>query len=411
MSMRKVFYGPEGIRLGMALRMYDKESLLNYARALHMKGFSKWKKDELAEKIAEKLLTPAVMRRRMAVFSSEQRELLERAMEEPLIPAQKEKGDADFLADMDYAYFTSKGLFGVPVDVASAYGKINNADFQEYAKNMSWLFQCVNFGKIIYGVFDKSVLWKVFNKRRGFHLSREEFEELCDEFPDDIARCYMEKGDDMIIADELFENDEYVYLLSNQRDKDFYIPDTEEVLDCAQNKYLSRTPAYEKLKNFYRTEINMASDKADREMLEIWNQIQYGAVYQDTLKYAIDICGELLEEKQIEKLLELFQNINNNTRMRINRGQTPNELRQREIKKGNLPSSLTVVPGSTNAAALLKDASKELAAMGVRVDFDSNAAVVLERANGGDAAFAKKVYPNDPCPCGSGKKYKKCCGR
>ena len=22
-----------------------------------------------------------------------------------------------------------------------------------------------------------------------------------------------------------------------------------------------------------------------------------------------------------------------------------------------------------------------------------------------------KVYPNDPCPCGSGKKYKKCCGK
>ncbi len=22
-----------------------------------------------------------------------------------------------------------------------------------------------------------------------------------------------------------------------------------------------------------------------------------------------------------------------------------------------------------------------------------------------------KIYPNDPCPCGSGKKYKKCCGR
>ncbi|MBQ7666782.1 MAG: SEC-C domain-containing protein, partial [Kiritimatiellae bacterium] len=23
----------------------------------------------------------------------------------------------------------------------------------------------------------------------------------------------------------------------------------------------------------------------------------------------------------------------------------------------------------------------------------------------------KKIYPNDPCPCGSGKKYKKCCGQ
>lgn len=32
-----------------------------------------------------------------------------------------------------------------------------------------------------------------------------------------------------------------------------------------------------------------------------------------------------------------------------------------------------------------------------------------------DVAFSSdqsaKVYPNDPCPCGSGKKYKKCCGR
>ena len=25
-------------------------------------------------------------------------------------------------------------------------------------------------------------------------------------------------------------------------------------------------------------------------------------------------------------------------------------------------------------------------------------------------AVSKKVGRNDPCPCGSGKKYKKCCG-
>ena len=24
---------------------------------------------------------------------------------------------------------------------------------------------------------------------------------------------------------------------------------------------------------------------------------------------------------------------------------------------------------------------------------------------------SRKVYPNDPCPCGSGLKYKKCCGK
>lgn len=28
-----------------------------------------------------------------------------------------------------------------------------------------------------------------------------------------------------------------------------------------------------------------------------------------------------------------------------------------------------------------------------------------------DRKKGKKIYPNDPCPCGSGKKYKKCCGK
>lgn len=34
-----------------------------------------------------------------------------------------------------------------------------------------------------------------------------------------------------------------------------------------------------------------------------------------------------------------------------------------------------------------------------------------EAKQAGTVRKAPKVYPNDPCPCGSGKKYKKCCGR
>ncbi|MDE6312455.1 MAG: preprotein translocase subunit SecA [Lachnospiraceae bacterium] len=34
-----------------------------------------------------------------------------------------------------------------------------------------------------------------------------------------------------------------------------------------------------------------------------------------------------------------------------------------------------------------------------------------EAAKGPVKKSAAKVYPNDPCPCGSGKKYKQCCGR
>lgn len=27
------------------------------------------------------------------------------------------------------------------------------------------------------------------------------------------------------------------------------------------------------------------------------------------------------------------------------------------------------------------------------------------------SAGSRKIYPNEPCPCGSGMKYKRCCGR
>lgn len=43
--------------------------------------------------------------------------------------------------------------------------------------------------------------------------------------------------------------------------------------------------------------------------------------------------------------------------------------------------------------AILGELQLQLSAMGIPVE------------------LGKKVYPNDPCPCGSGKKYKKCCGR
>lgn len=35
----------------------------------------------------------------------------------------------------------------------------------------------------------------------------------------------------------------------------------------------------------------------------------------------------------------------------------------------------------------------------------------LEQKKSGTVVKAKKIGRNDPCPCGSGKKYKHCCGR
>lgn len=44
-------------------------------------------------------------------------------------------------------------------------------------------------------------------------------------------------------------------------------------------------------------------------------------------------------------------------------------------------------------------------------DADTRKAMTLEQKRSHTFIADKKVGRNDPCPCGSGKKYKKCCGR
>ena len=44
-------------------------------------------------------------------------------------------------------------------------------------------------------------------------------------------------------------------------------------------------------------------------------------------------------------------------------------------------------------------------------DADTRKAMTLEQKRSHTFVADKKVGRNDPCPCGSGKKYKKCCGR
>jgi len=44
-------------------------------------------------------------------------------------------------------------------------------------------------------------------------------------------------------------------------------------------------------------------------------------------------------------------------------------------------------------------------------DEETRKRLFKEQKESGTIRNEPKIYPNDPCPCGSGKKYKKCCGK
>lgn len=109
-------------------------------------------------------------------------------------------------------------------------------------------------------------------------------------------------------------------------------------------------------------------------------------------------------------------NLANAVRLWSNHGHTPNELMKMNAGNYRKPGNLTIVPGSSEAARFLEDGSSEIENRGFHLDLYSNADVIPQLTfpvgiNGPVKQTTRKIYPNDPCPCGSGKKYKKCCGR
>lgn len=331
MGMRKESYDSDGMMLKQSLDLYNKESLLEYASALGIRKASGLSKSELAEKIAEELLTPSVVRRRMAVFTSEQRKLLEHAMKEPFIPTEEELEDTLRICESDYAFFDKQQKLNVPVDVKVVYGELNTSEFCDYAKKMSWLFQCLNFGENFYGIFDMKILIKVYNARKDYELPSEEIEKLCEEFPQDMSECLIDSERKHIIAEYLTYDDKDKELLDMQEGKEFYIPDYREVLDYAKNLYLSEEPAYEKLKNFFHLEMNMSNREASEETEEIWERFSFGIGFERNIQATLEEYEDMLDDSKLETLLALLQNANAHTRMQIHRGHTWDEIEHEAV--------------------------------------------------------------------------------
>jgi uncharacterized protein YchJ len=73
-----------------------------------------------------------------------------------------------------------------------------------------------------------------------------------------------------------------------------------------------------------------------------------------------------------------------------------------------------IATGGTKAAEKQRQGRSESNVAGIKADPASKevaAPIFLKQADEPVTASQPKIYPNDPCPCGSGKKYKKCCGK
>jgi len=131
-----------------------------------------------------------------------------------------------------------------------------------------------------------------------------------------------------------------------------------------------------------------------------------------------DNLSQHLSKAQMSLFFDLYKDMHNHTRMQCNRGHMPAEIavmRPRdtgEVKSITLGTNIreSLKDGTLNMEDLLNHIlSMKLPNEDVRKDMLRQLEEIRKEMPAPKPQA--KVGRNELCPCGSGKKYKKCCGR
>lgn len=204
----------------------------------------------------------------------------------------------------------------------------------------------------------------------------------------------------------------------SQQDKPYYVPNKKHLLEYADSFYCEDTPEKLKLRDFLKKRCGLSDE---REAV-IFDELLYGVrsiVVQlsDVLNHLEKLGVQLKSEQDLEQFVALYRAFHNTTRMPCNRGYTPEEIVQMTPPEERF-QSLTLGPNIREYLQTremdLEDCRKQILTMkmpseAMRVDLLKQLTEIKPPVV--QPEKQKKVGRNDPCPCGSGKKYKKCCGK
>ena len=218
--------------------------------------------------------------------------------------------------------------------------------------------------------------------------------------------------DTLLVTDNM---EQYAQTKEIQRGKPYYTPPKKELLRYDDALYCEETPAVMALKKFLATRLHLNAEKAE-EVFQglLYNARCVGAGFQDLMRHLEKLGIRFRSARDIGKFAELYQEFHNSTRMHCNRGYTPNEMTDMQPLEQRIPRSMSFGPNLRGALASEAMNAAELREGVLAMDLPSEelrASILGEIAAAPEAGKSKKVGRNDPCPCGSGKKYKKCCGR
>lgn len=344
---------------------YEKEDLVDIAKEKGIKGISGCNKNKLIEKIVDFMLDPKVVRRYFLCFEDGELRELEKAAAAGTLYEPEDGRTIMRAYETAYIGMLPDGKIMVPQEVTKVYASIKNEEFEVERKKVRYLLSCLRTAGVLYGIVPFDTFMQLVDRNPDVCIAENEVGEIIRNIPPEFA-------DYMLVNNKIYHKEFYpddLGLIQAQGDKAYYIPDCKEILDLGAKGYLPDCRELKKLESYLTDKLHALPDEAEVAVGVIQRNICSGCGMQEIFNVLIDL--EILPEndKQLNEVIALINDMWNHTRMILNRGFTPNEIAEATRKS----VGAKIIPFN-------------------QVKTNKN-----------------KIYPNDPCPCGSGKKYKNCC--
>lgn len=230
----------------------------------------------------------------------------------------------------------------------------------------------------LYGMIHKDKVLEIYNSQNEDRVSLADVEAILNNPPEELEDAFVLTHKDYFVMETIIDNNEFDFMLRKKADKPYYVPAKDELLNYVDESYFENSKQYNNLlsylkKNFFKP----GDEKAEWLAEDIQGMCQFGVNMQAIFDSFNNMKISFKDMNQTNEVMQLVMDLSNNIRIWENNGHTQNEIFEK-FEKPNLKR--------------LPDKPFEFG-----------------RSNVIDMKSRQKVGRNDPCPCGSGKKYKKCC--
>lgn len=364
------------------LHSLTKTRLAALASVYKVPGRSKLKKGELADKLLECITDREVLKTTLLLARAEEWKVLKAITEDSVL--QDNYVPYGYYAywlehGLVVSYFTDNKLYLlIPDEVKAAYAELEASSFGKVLNRYQLVFRYISAATNLYGAIKPGKLVEIFNDQNDDMLTAEELKALYEEFSgrDQLFRMY--KGylivEDLVYSDEASE---FKQLLEKMKGKSYHVPEKDELLKYSNGLYYEMTPQLTALRSYIIKELRPDPEFVDDLIDDIQLACSMEAPIQEIMHEFERRDIEFDSMEQVQMVVYLVTETYNHTRLASNGGYTPVERR-----------------------AISKD-----------LESGYRAAVPPFRAQVKNQVISKKIGRNDPCPCGSGLKYKKCCGK